>query len=221
MMRILIVGGHRVAYFLTRSMASRGYSVSVLNRDESVCHAIARNPNILVIHADHTDTRFLADAGAAEADIVVALADNDAENFMICKIADKRFGCSRTAALVHDPDYEKLFKDLGVNVSVSVVGLLGSLLEEHLVTEAISDMVYLEDGRVIVTEVVIPDSAPARGRRLDELRFPEGAILTTLIRDDEVLIPRGGTTLHEGDKVLLVCLPAVQGRTLRILVGED
>ncbi|MFO8061242.1 MAG: NAD-binding protein [Bacillota bacterium] len=220
-MRILIVGGHRVAYFLTKSMASKGYEVSVLNRDPRVCHSIARNPNILVINAEHTDPRSMTDAGAGEANVVVALADNDAENYMICQLARKRFGCGRTAALVNDPAYEDLFKQLGVNVAVSVVGILGSLLEEHLVVEAINDMVYLEDGRIVVTEVVIPQSAPAVGRRLEELNLPEGAVLTTVIKHDEVRVPRGDTQLEAGDKVVLVTIPASQGRALRILAGED
>ncbi|MFO7942019.1 MAG: NAD-binding protein [Bacillota bacterium] len=220
-MHVLIVGGHQVAYFLTKSMASKGYDVSVLNRDGELCRAVARNPNLLVINGEHTDPRSMADAGADRADAVMALAESDAENFMICQMAASLFGCPRTGALVNDPAHEAMFKKVGISVALSVVGLLGTLLEKQLVSEIISNMAYIEDGRIVVTEIVIPQDSPAVGTTLTELELPEGAILTTIIRGDEVIIPRGQTLIRAGDKAVLVTLPADQGAALRILGGKS
>lgn len=220
-MQVVIVGGHRLAYFLTRRMTSKGDEVAILNRDIKTCETIAQNPKILVINADHTDPRAMRDAGMQEADVVIALAEEDPENFIICKMASVEFGCTRTVALVNDPDYEHVFKQLGVNVSLSIVDLLTSLLEEHLVAEAIHDMLYIEGGKLVVTEIKIPDSSPAAGKKLRHLNLPEDAILAAWIRDGDTVVPRGDTELQAGDKVILVTSPASQGSSFRILAGKD
>ncbi len=210
-----------MAYFLTKSLAGKGISVSVLNEDMDLCEAIARNPNILTVCAEQTDPRYLADAGAHRADVTVSLAEDDAENFMVSRLAKVRFDCPRTVALVHDPTYQRIFRDLGIDVAVSVVDILGSLLQEHLMVQAITDMIYIEDGRLVVSEVLIPCTSPSLHEPLRDLDLPQNTILAAILRRGSVIVPRGDTSVEPNDRVVLVTEPKSHSMALRILVGEN
>ncbi len=62
----------------------------------------------------------------------------------------------------------------------------------------------------------ISDSSPARGKKLSELAFPEGAAALLVTRDAELIAPKGATELKSGDYVAVFCRPADRGLMLRM-----
>ncbi len=54
-------------------------------------------------------------------------------------------------------------------------------------------------------ELTIPDDSIVIGRTIAELSIPRAAVLVSIQRDDETIIPRGDTSLHEGDKITVLC----------------
>lgn len=53
-------------------------------------------------------------------------------------------------------------------------------------------------------EVVVPLNSQAVGKQIVELALPESAIIMLISRDGSSLVPRGGTIIHSGDKLLIL-----------------
>ena len=116
-MKVILIGGGKLVYFLVRQFASKGYHLTIINQDAVEAKALARQLKATVILGDGSDPGMLKEAGAYQADIVLSLTPHDQDNLVACQIAQKRYGVPRTIALVNDPDYQEVFQQLGVTVA--------------------------------------------------------------------------------------------------------
>src|SRR5690606_20678263 len=86
-----------------------------------------------VVHqGDGAEASTLAEAGAARADVVIAVTGEDEDNLVICQMAKQKFQVGRTIARVNNPKNEHLFRLLGIDVTVSQTNFILNLRsEEH------------------------------------------------------------------------------------------
>jgi trk system potassium uptake protein len=216
-MRVIVIGGSKTVYFLARQFVRRKYHVTVINRDAARSREIAQQTKATVVFGDGTDVNRLEEAGARQADVLLALTSHDQDNLIACQIAQKRFNIPRTIALVNDPDNETVFKQLGVTVAFSSTRIIGSILDQETDFHDVMALIPLAQGRVNVSEIKLDADSPSVGKTLLELELSENSLIATIIRGDDVIIPRGSTTLQANDHLLLISDPEHQKRDLAIL----
>jgi len=68
--------------------------------------------------------------------------------------------------------------------------------------------------------VVLGEGAPAADQNLAELDLPQDSLLICIIRDGQMIVPRGDSRLQVADRLILITQPEAQEETLRILTGE-
>lgn len=219
-MRILITGGGRAVYFLCRALLSKGHRVTVVHTDRSACTELARRLRVTVLCGDGTDPDVLESAEAGRAQVFLAARETDPDNLVACQIASHRFSVPRVLALVNDPDNEAAFAALGVP-TLCLTPIVSSLIEQRMAVEDVTQLMPAAGGKVTVIEVRLGADAPGKGRALREITLPAGALVACVTRGDHVLVPRGNDVLEEGDRLLLVSVPAVQGEALGALVGAE
>jgi trk system potassium uptake protein TrkA len=220
-MKIILVGGGKVLYFLARTFISKGYEVVIINRERCDCEDLTRRLETLVICGDGSDPKYLNEAQADEADVVVALTPHDPENLMICKLAEVRYKVPRTFALVNDPGLEEVFHKLGVTRAFSTTSIVSSLIEQKIDVDAITNLVPIESGKITVTKIQLEETSPAVNKIVADIKFPNDTILGFVIRNDEVIIPNGQTTLLSGDRIVAIALPRSQGKLYEALLGPE
>jgi trk system potassium uptake protein TrkA len=218
-MRIILVGGSKTVYFLARQFVRRRYHVTVINRDPVRAREIAHETKATVVLGDGTDVNRLEEAGARAADAILAMTNHDQDNLVACQIAKKIFSVPRTIALVNDPDNEAIFKQLGVTVAFSATRLIGMILDQETNFEDITAFMPLAQGRINVTEVRLAPDSPAVGKTLLDLELTENSLIACIIRNDEVIVPRGATQLEVDDHLLLISHPDNQRHDLEVLCG--
>ncbi|MDW8172516.1 MAG: TrkA family potassium uptake protein [Anaerolineae bacterium] len=218
-MRVILVGGSKTVYFLTRQFMRRNYHVTILNRDPSLCRMMAQDTKATVVIGDGTDVDRLEEAGARQADVFLALTNHDQDNLIACQLAKNLFGVPRTIALVNDPDNEEIFLRLGVTVAFSATRLIGSILDQETDFDSITAYLPLAEGRVGVTDVELTEDAPAVGKTLVELELTDKALIACIIRDDEFIVPRGSTRLQVNDHLLLISHPEDLKQNIETLCG--
>lgn len=219
-MKIIVVGGGRVVYFLTRSFLSKGHRVWIVNNDAEECRWFARGLNATVIFGDGSLPRILADAGVDDADAVLAITPRDEVNLIICQIAEMRFGVPRTVAVVSDPDNEEVFPKLGVRNVVSITRILAALIEEQTRVDEVMNLLALGEGRINITELELTEECPVLGLPLAEVPLPSNALIGSVLRGSEVIVPHGSSSLAAGDRVVLITVPETHGKAIKILTGE-
>jgi trk system potassium uptake protein TrkA len=215
----MIVGGGDEARYIIRSLCSKGYEVIVINRDADECLRLSKLSDALIVHGNGTLPRVLEDAGVRSVDRLLALTPRDEDNYVICRIARLLYGVLAVFALVHDPDNEYVFRELGLEGTFSITATVSSLIEQRSASQSIRNLQPLADGKVGVTEVAIPKGAPSIGRALKDIRFPPSTLVAAVLRDGEVIIPNGETVLDVGDRVSFVSLPERYMQSLGVLVG--
>lgn len=220
-MRVLVVGSGTMAYFLARRFVGRNFEVAVATSDEAGAAALARDLRATILLGDGTSPLVLRDAGADRADILLALLPHDEDNLVACQVARRMFEVPRVVSLVNDPDNVELFHCLGITTTFSATELLAQVIEERTSTTEVMSLLPLARGRVHVSEVVLPEAAPAVGRYIRDLGIPSGALIATILRAADVVVPSGDTGLQAGDQLVLISRPDDHGRFLRLLLGDQ
>ncbi len=220
-MFIIIAGSGALVYHLARDLRRKHHQLQLIVKDAEQCQDLARRLEMPVICDDPTLPRVLQAAGASEADLVLAVTLNDADNLVICQLSKRHFGAPRTVALVANPNHVDLFRRLGIDAVVSVATILTTLVEQQATLEDMISLTPLVEGKIMVTELALPASAPAAGKTLSELGLPRNALIATITRDGDPIIPRGDIRLQGGDRVLLVTKVEEESLAIRHLLGED
>lgn len=219
-MKVLIVGGGRTMYFLCRTFLAKGHAVTVINRDPEECVRMARRLKVTVVRGDGSDPAILEEAGAHEADAVLAVTPNDQDNLAICQLARLQYGAPRAVALVNDPDNEEVFHRLGV-AAFSTTRTIASMIEQRTALDEITNLIPAGEGKVNITEVRLQPTSPVVGKTLRDLSLPGDSLIAVVLRNGQAVVPRGDTRLRAGDRIVLITLPANHGPVLRAITGEE
>jgi trk system potassium uptake protein len=218
--RVIIIGGDKTVYFLARQFVSEHHHVTVINRDPARSIELAQQTKATVVVGEGSDVQRLEEAGARQADVLLALTSHDQDNLIACQIAQRIFGLPRVMALVSDPDNEAVFRQLGVETVFSVTRIIGSLIHQQTGFDDITVLMPLAQGRINVTDVHLAADSPALGKTLIDLDLSEGSLIACIIRDDDALVPRGSTRLQLDDHLVLISRPEEQEKDLIIFLGE-
>ena len=218
-MRIILVGSDKLTYFLGRRFTSKGDYLTIITPEEEAAVDLSRRLKATVIAGDGSDPTVLQEAGAYQADVLLALPDRDQDNLIACQIAQDRYGVPQTVAIVNDPDNKAIFEELGVSVAFSATEIIGSMIEQQTASEEIRNLVPVAGSGVTMTEVVLGPNSPAIGRAIKDLDL-QGAVVACVVRRGRVLIAKRRSYLHEADRLLVISEDDQYGQAQKVLTGE-
>jgi len=221
-MRIIIVGGGKVGYYLVKTLLAKAYEVSVIEMDERRSRRMAEEFGILSILGDGTNINSLADAGADMADVVAAVTGSDEENLIVCQMAKRKFSVNKTVARINNPKNEKIFKKLGVDIAISSTSLIAKSIEFEMETENIKLLLNFEREDIAMVELDMKENSPAVGRSVKELAaaLPKSLVFISIFRGNDIVFPKGETLIQPRDRI--IALVSSENRTAlnNILLGK-
>lgn len=203
-MNVLIVGGGKVGYYMAKTLLAHGHQPRVLEQDPGLCQQIANELDIPVTNGDGSTVEYLGAAGAARCQAMVAVTGRDEVNLITCQLAKKVFGVPKTVARVNNPKNTQVLRQLGVDIPVSSTDNLALLLEREVESAAIQRLLGLAGGTATLMEIQVPQNFKYHGRSLAQIPISQDAVIISITREGEFLIPRGSTRVCSGDKVLCV-----------------
>ncbi|MDP8904133.1 MAG: TrkA family potassium uptake protein [Chloroflexota bacterium] len=219
-MYIIVVGGGRVGYYLTKELLEAGHELVVLEKNERRARQIADELGSIVLARDGCEGKHLAEAGANRAAIVAAVTGDDEDNLVVCQMAKHHFEVPRTIARVNNPKNEQLFRHLGVDEVISPTRMALAAIEQDIPVHELLHLAQLEGGELELLEAQIGHDSPAVGRRPSDIPLPEGCSLFVLIRNDQAGPIRADTVFQPGDKVLAISRTECALDMRRELIGE-
>ena len=219
-MKIILIGGNKLAYFLAKQFASKNYYTTIINADLEEATILSRSLKATVIHGQGSDPTTLGEAGALQADVVLSLTTHDEDNLIACQIAQKEYGVPRTIALVNDPENQPIFEKLGITVAFSATQIIASLIEQQTASGDIQNLLPIAEGKVNVTEIALEQENPVVGKTIDELQLPNGTLIACILRQGEVIVPSGENNLQALDRLVVIGQPESYGQLMRLLCSE-
>jgi len=210
-MYVVVVGGGKVGYYLTKTLLGRDHRVALVEKDPERVRRLAEElPGVLCIAGDGTAVSNLADAGANRADVIVAVTGKDEENLVICQLAKRKFNVNKAIARVSNPKNVPILKALGVDHVVASTSIIADLIQRELTQESLRTLLTFHKGDMVLVEVDLDEDAYAAGRTVQELagRMPPDSVLVSVLRGDKVVFPRGDTVLWAGDTIMALTTTA-------------
>jgi trk system potassium uptake protein TrkA len=219
-MLAVIVGGGRGGSYLAQDLQAQGYQVKVIERRPEVVAKLRQEIEGEVICGDGCSPQVLEQVGVAQAGLLVALAHDDEDNLVICRLAKHQFRVPRVITRVSNPLNEWLYtKAWGVDVAISQVHLTAKVIEEEIGLGELVTLLKLNRGEAALVEMRLPEASPAVGKAIRVLSLPADTVIVSIIRDGKLVIPRGDTNLQAGDEVLAVSTVKAELALKDALVG--
>lgn len=205
-MYVVIAGGGRTGAQLANLLITQDHEVRLVeNRSEVLERIHLELPTEVIIEGDPLEMDVLEQAGIQRADVLAACTTADDVNLTLCYMARTQYNVRRTIARVNNPRDAWLFDDkFNVDVSVNQADILASLIQEEMSLGDMITLLKLRRGNYSLVEEKIPEGARAIGVAIKDLTLPEHCVIAAIIRQGEVMIPRGVTTFQAGDEVLAV-----------------
>ena len=219
-MYIVIVGAGKIGYFLAKRLCASKNTVSIVDKDRSICEEIAKELGVLVIHGDGCDPRILEEAGVNRADVVAAVSGDDEDNLIICQLAKEKFHIRRTVGRVNNPDNEFTFSELGVDVPVDSTKIIAKIIEEEVSFSDFVNLMSFKRGKLAIVRVDLPADSPAINKEVKDIKLPADSVLVSIVRGEEVILPKGNTVLKPGDDVIALTLIGNEPQLLNLLIGK-
>jgi trk system potassium uptake protein TrkA len=199
---IIVAGGGKVGFFLTRELVAQGHEVLLIEQDRARVEEIANELGNVVQRGMADEASVLEEAGANRADVVVAVTGADERNLVICQVAKRRFNVPRTIARINNPKNERIFRLLGIDATVSSTDVILSIIEQEIPSQSLIPLLRLRHADVEIVEAILPAGSPLAGTALRDLALPPESIIAIIIRGGEPIFPVGATELQPGDEVI-------------------
>jgi trk/ktr system potassium uptake protein len=202
-MYIVVIGGGKVGYYLTKALLAERHEVLLIERDYRRVKLIADDLGQgVVLRGDGAETATLERAGVSRADVVCAVTGEDEDNLVVCQVAKLHFNVNRTIARINNPKNEEIFIKLGIDVTVSATELILSLIEQEIPTTPFVNLLTLRNIGMEIVDIYMTDDCPWVGKRIGDLALPPDTVLALLIHEDQRSFPNAQTTLHKGDRLI-------------------
>ncbi|HEX8597340.1 MAG TPA: NAD-binding protein [Chloroflexia bacterium] len=219
-MYIIIVGGGKVGYYLTKTLVNEGSNeILLIEKNPKKVMTYGERFGSVVLEGDGAESSTLEMAGAARADVVIAVTGDDEDNLVICQTAKKMFKVPRTIARVNNPKNEDIFKRLGIDVTVSQTNVILSIIEQEIPERGLVHLMTLKHAQMAIVEATVEETAMAAGKTLSDIQFPNNIVISAVLRDGQLIIPSGDTILRPRDEVIALATRESEPALRQMLIG--
>ncbi len=207
-MYIIIIGGGRVGYYLTKALLDEGHEVLIVEKKATIVKTIVEEMGSICFRGDGCEAATLDEIGTGRADMFIAVTGDDEDNLVACQVAKHKFNVSRTIARIRNPKNEAIFKKLGIDVTVSSTNIILEHIEEEVPTHPLIHLLTIRDKGLELVEVKIPLDSVTIGKTLKELSLPKESTLFLLLRSQQKpILPKANTTIQAEDRIIAVTTP--------------
>jgi trk system potassium uptake protein len=205
--RVIIAGGSREAWFLAHMLEEHRIDCTIIEADRNRAVELAEDlRRSLVFHGDATDLDLLEMEAIGETDGFVAYTGSDETNLLSCLLA-KSLGARKVVSLIERFDYIPLVARVGVDAAVSPRMAAVNAILSYVRRGSVLAVATLKGTTAQGIEFDVSSKFPHIGVPLEQVRFPTGSLIGAIIRNEQVIIPRGSDMIAAGDRVIVFVRP--------------
>ncbi len=215
-MKIIILGAGQVGSTLAASLASEVNDITIVDTNTEFLRALQEHLDLRVISGNASHPDILTQAGAEDADMIIAVTNSDEVNMIACQVAYTLFHTPTKIARVRAPEYlkeDRLFHQEALPVDVLIS-------PEQIVTDSIHSLIDhpgalqvtdFADGKVKLVAVRAYYGGPLVGHELQTITEHMPGIevrVAAIFRRNRPIIPQGHTVVEAGDEVFFIAAEA-------------
>jgi trk system potassium uptake protein TrkA len=212
-MKVIILGAGQVGASLAEGLVSEDNDITLVDFDSARLGQLQGRLDLRTVVGNAATPSVLRNAGAADADMIVAVTQSDQANLVACKLAQSVFNVPTRIARLRSLDF---LKDPTL-LSAENFAVDFALCPEQIITDYISRLIEFPEalqvlsfanGRVSLVAVRAYEGGLLVGKPIKSMRehlpFDTDARITAIFRRDQPVFPEGDTTVEAGDEVFLL-----------------
>lgn len=220
-MYVVIVGGGQVGYYLTKTLLSKGYEVTLVDWNYHKVQLLEQELGECVLYASGSSIDGLEKAGCARADVIVAVTGDDEDNLVVCQLGKMYFKVPKAIARINNPKNERIFKELGIGTTISGTISISDAIERYVAKKQLTTLLAFDHDEMVLVEAELQSDSPVIGKRISEIGLPYECILALIIRGRNVVFAKGDTVLEPKDMVIAIASMNEQDNLKTILLGSQ
>ncbi len=206
-MRVIIVGAGEVGFQLARLLSVEDIDVVVIDKNKEKLKRISAELDVALVEGEGGSPSILKEAGADEAEILLAVTNMDETNMIACLVAKVMFQIPRNVARIRNLEYfsnDILLQSLGIDPAISPEIEAAKAVIRLIEVPFAADVEDFEAGEVRVIGFRIPPNSKLIGKAFKDLNLTKPKILIGAIqRKGDVIIPSGNDTIKKNDIIFL------------------
>ena len=211
-MKIVIVGAGEVGFHIASHLALENKEVVVIDKNADAIRRVSDHLDVQVVQGSGSSPLVLEGAGIRNAEVLLAVTDSDEANLVACLVANMLSPSTQKLARVRAGDFDQYhdhfrenapYIDTIINPEIEVVKTIESLMS----VPGAADVGEFADGRIKFIGIYLDKDSRLAGVKLAEI--PDKIthvrlLIAAVLREDELIIPRGDDYLMPGDLVYFI-----------------
>jgi trk system potassium uptake protein TrkA len=207
----MIAGGSDEGVYLARHLEAHGVESTLIELDRRRCVELAGMlPRTLVLNGDATDMDLLEMEGIEGIDGFAAFTGHDEVN-MLSSLLAKTHGAKKVISLINRFGYIRLVNRVGIDAAVSPRLSTVNAILRYVRRGNVRSVVTMKGIDAEAMEFEVGPKARAAGEPLAALDFPDNAVAGAILRDGNIIMPRGRDVFLPGDLVVVFAMPDAIG----------
>lgn len=204
--KVMILGGGKAGYFLSKKLSEFGVSVKIIERNKERCYYLSEHlENVMILHGDVTDVNLLEDENIDDMDAVITATGYDEDNLLLALMAKNR-GIEDVIAKVSRGIYTEMVSNMGVDMALNPLDISASNILRMIQGSRRIITSQLVQGQAEIMEIIVEEHMKLANQPIRDLDLPHGVLICAIHRSTQVLIPNGNTVIEEGDRAIIICL---------------
>ncbi len=230
-MKTIICGAGQVGYGIAERLAAEGNDIAIIDNAPELVQRVNDMLDARAFLGHASDPNVLRDAGAGDADMLIAVTLHDEVNMMACQVAHSLFDVPTKIARIRSQCYlskewSHLFTrdNLPIDVTISPEIEVGKMVLRRLNQPGAFEAMTFGDGAISVVGVTCNENCPIVDTPLKQLSdlFPDlPAVIVGIVRDGRLFVPSSDDQLLVGDDVYFAAQREQVTRTLKIFGHEE
>lgn len=208
--QVMIVGGGLITYYLSHILIDYGIEVKIIEKKKGKCEELCESiPQALLIYGDGTEKQLLDSERIDSTDAFIALTDVDEENLIMSMYAAYK-NVPKVITKINRLEYADVIRQAGIDRVISPKYITANHIVryvrgmQNLQGSRIKTLYRIMGKSAEVVEFVATSSTKHLGTPLAQIPLRKNILITTIVRDDDIIIPKGKDCFLEGDTVIVV-----------------
>ncbi len=205
--KIIIVGGGNIGFNLAKDIETlhSDISVSIIESNNERAKFIADQlNNTLVLNGDGLDQNILDEANIKDANMVLALTNDDETNIIISAVARKN-KC-QSLILVNNSEYNRLKDVLGISKIIDPRMITVSKILKHIHKGRIESVYSISNNQAEIIHAQVLKSSKLLNKLIKDAELPVGMRIGLMKKENKIIIPDKNTIVEEKDEILFICM---------------
>ena len=208
-MNIIIAGGGKVGVTLARQLSAEGHDLTLIDKNKAVLEEVVDQYDVMAVQGNCASMAVLRQAGAKDADLLIAATNADEVNLLCCMTAHGLNANLHTIARIRNPEYaEQIYKmrdSFGLSLTVNPEKQAAREIERLLKYPGFLKRDSFANGRAEIVELRVDEKSKLCNISLSEMYgiVKCRVLVCTVLRSGSAVAPRGNFVLREGDRIFV------------------